>query len=56
MLGDSILIIIAIILTVMGIEPMLEESTRKDPVKVIKSVLLVIMGIFLTFYWNTIVP
>jgi hypothetical protein len=56
MLGDSLLILIGMMLIVLGIQPMLEESTRKDSVQVIKSITMVIMGTFIVFYWNTIVP
>jgi len=56
MLGDSLLILIGMMLIVLGIQPMLEESTRTDSVQVIKSITMVIMGIFIVFYWNTIVP
>jgi hypothetical protein len=56
MLGDSILIIIGMLLVVMGSQPMLEESNRSNSVNVINSTTMVIMGIFIIFYWNTIVP
>ena len=56
MLGDSILILIAMILIVMGVQPMLEGDTRKNSVAIVNSLTLVIMGVFLTFYWNSIVP
>jgi len=56
MLGDSILIVIAMLLIVLGVQPMLEGNTRKNSVAIVNSLTLVIMGIFLTFYWNSIVP
>ena len=56
MLGDSILIVIAMLLIVLGVQPMLEGDTRKNSVAIVNSLTLVVMGIFLTFYWNSIVP
>jgi hypothetical protein len=56
MLGDSILILIAMLLIVMGVQPMLEEANRKNSVVIVNSLFLVIAGAFLTFYWNSIVP
>jgi len=56
MLGDSILILIAMLLIVMGVQPMLEEANRKNSVVIVNSLFLVIAGSFLTFYWNSIVP
>jgi hypothetical protein len=56
MLGDSILILIALILIVMGVQPMLEDSNRTNSVKVLNSTTMVIMGTFLIKYWNSIVP
>jgi len=56
MLGDSILIIIAMILIVFGVQPMLQDDTRKNSVAVINSVTMTVAGIFLMFYWNSIVP
>jgi hypothetical protein len=56
MLGDSILIVIAMLLIVLGVQPMLEGDTRKNSVAIVNSLTLVIAGVFLTFYWNSIVP
>jgi len=56
MLGDSILILIAMLLIVMGVQPMMEGSTRKNSVAIVNSMTLVVAGIFLIFYWNSIVP
>jgi hypothetical protein len=56
MLGDSILALIGLMLIVMGLQPMFQDSTRKDSVKVITSTTMVVMGIFIVFYWNSIVP
>jgi hypothetical protein len=56
MLGDSILIVIAMLLIVLGVQPMLEGDTRKNSVAIVNSLTLVVMGVFLTFYWNSIVP
>jgi hypothetical protein len=56
MLGDSLLVLIGMMLIVMGIQPMLEESTRSNSVQVVKYITMVVMGIFIIFYWNTIVP
>jgi hypothetical protein len=56
MLGDSILIVIAMLLIVLGVQPMLESSTRKNSVSIVNSLTLVVAGLFLTFYWNSIVP
>lgn len=56
MLGDSILILIAMLLIVMGVQPMLEGDTRKNSVAIVNSLTLIAAGIFLTFYWNSIVP
>jgi hypothetical protein len=56
MLGDSILILIAMLLIVMGVQPMLEGDTRKNSVAIVNSLTLVVAGIFLIFYWNSIVP
>ena len=56
MLGDSILILIAMLLIVLGVQPMLEGSTRKNSVAIVNSLTLVVAGVFLTFYWNSIVP
>ncbi len=56
MLGDSILILIAMLLIVLGVQPMLESSTRKNSVAIVNSLTLVVAGIFLIFYWNSIVP
>ena len=56
MLGDSILILIAMLLIVMGVQPMLEGDTRKNSVAIVNSLTLVVAGLFLIFYWNSIVP
>jgi hypothetical protein len=56
MLGDSILVLIGMLLIVMGVQPMLETSTRKNSVAIVNSLILVLMGIFIVFYWNSIVP
>jgi hypothetical protein len=56
MLGDSLILIVGLMLIMMGIQPMLEESMRRNSVEVIKSVTMVVMGTFIIFYWNTIVP
>jgi|APGre2960657444_1045066.scaffolds.fasta_scaffold44060_4 hypothetical protein len=56
MLGDSILVLIGMLLIVMGVQPMLETSTRKNSVAIVNSMILVLMGIFIVFYWNSIVP
>jgi hypothetical protein len=56
MLGDSILIVIALMLIVMGIQPMLDDENRKNSVEVMHSVTMVMMGLFLIMYWNSIVP
>jgi hypothetical protein len=56
MLGDSILIVIAMLLIVLGVQPMLEGDTRKNSVAIVNSLTLVVMGVFLIFYWNSIVP
>ena len=56
MLGDSILILIAMLLIILGVQPMLEGSTRKNSVAIVNSLTLVFAGIFLIFYWNSIVP
>lgn len=56
MLGDSILILIALTLVVMGVQPMIEKKTRMNSVAVMHSVTMVVMGVFLIMYWNSIVP
>jgi hypothetical protein len=56
MLGDSILILIALMLIVMGLQPMLEDANRTNSVKVLNSTTQVVMGVFLIMYWNSIVP
>jgi hypothetical protein len=56
MLGDSILILIALMLIVMGIQPMLDDANRTNSVNVVNSVTMVVMGVFLIMYWNSIVP
>ena len=50
------LIIIAMILIVFGVQPMLQDDTRKNSVAVINSVTMTVAGVFLMFYWNSIVP
>lgn len=54
MLGDSILVMIGMLLIALGVQPMLIKDTRKDSVAIINSTTLVIAGIFILFYWNTI--
>ena len=56
MLGDSILILIALMLIVMGLQPMLDDVNRTDSVNVVNSTTMVVMGVFLIMYWNSIVP
>lgn len=52
MLGDSLLIMIAMLLIVLGVQPMLSGDTRKNSVAVINSVAIIVAGIFIVFYWN----
>ena len=56
MLGDSILVLIGILLIIMSVQYMLQEDVRKNSVEVVKSVAMAVMGIFIIFYWNSIVP
>jgi hypothetical protein len=56
MLGDSILILIAMLMIILGVQPMLEGDTRKNSVSIVNSLTLVVAGLFLIFYWNSIVP
>ena len=55
MLGDSILVLIGLLLIVMGIQTMLVDSNRKDSVAIITATTQAVMGIFIIFYWNSIV-
>ena len=56
MLGDSILVIIGMMLMVMAVQPLMETSNRNDPVEVTRGATLALMGIFIIFYWNSVVP
>lgn len=56
MLGDSILVIIGLLLIALGVQPMLQVENRKNSVNVVNSVALAVMGLFIIFYWNSIVP
>lgn len=56
MLGDSILVMIGMLLIVLGVQPMLVKDNRKNSVAIMNSATLVVMGIFILFYWNSIVP
>ena len=56
MLGDSILIVTAMLMIILGVQPMLEGSTRKNSVAIANSLTLVVAGLFVIFYWNSIVP
>jgi len=56
MLGDSILVMIAMVLLSLGVQSMLQESSRKNSVEISKSTTLIVAGVFIMFYWNTIVP
>ena len=55
MLGDSILVLIGLVLMLMGVQTMLVDSNRKDSVAIITATTQVVMGIFIIFYWNSIV-
>ena len=55
-LGDSLLVIVGLLLIVMGIQPMFQDSVQQDSVRIANSLTMITMGIFIIFYWNTIVP
>lgn len=55
-LGDSLLVLVGLLLIVMGIQPMFQDSVQQDSVRIANSLTLIVMGIFIIFYWNTIVP
>jgi len=52
MLSDIITLVLGFALVLFGIQPMLEDNVRKNPPEVVKSVTLVIGGLFLMYYWN----
>ncbi len=56
MLGDSLLIMIGLLLITLGIQSMINPDVRKNSVAVINSIALVTAGIFIVFYWNSILP
>lgn len=52
MLSDIITLVLGFALILFGIQPMLEGEVRKSSDEVVKSVTLVIGGLFLMYYWN----
>jgi len=52
MLSDIITLVLGFALVLFGIQPMLEGEVRKNSSEVVKSVTLVIGGLFLMYYWN----
>jgi hypothetical protein len=53
MLEDIITLILGFSLILLGLEPMMYDVTaRHTPTMVIKSVLMILGGMFLTYYWN----
>lgn len=52
MLSDIITLVLGFALVLFGIQPMLEGEVRKSSDEVVKSVTLVIGGLFLMYYWN----
>ena len=53
MLEDIITLMLGILLILFGLDPMIFSADyRKDPPSVIKSVILVVAGLFLMYYWN----
>jgi len=56
MLGDSLLVLIGLLLIGMGLQPMFQSDVQSDSVRIANSVTMIVMGVFIIFYWNTIVP
>lgn len=52
MLSDIITLVLGFALVLFGIQPMLQPEVRKNSPEVVKSVTLVIGGLFLMYYWN----
>jgi hypothetical protein len=53
MLEDIITLILGFSLILLGLEPMMYDVTaRRAPTMVIKSVLMILGGMFLMYYWN----
>jgi len=52
MLSDIITLVLGFALVLFGVQPMLEAEVRKNSPEVVKSVTLVIGGLFLMYYWN----
>jgi len=53
MLEDIITLMLGIALVLFGLDPMIFSADyRSDPSNVIKSVIMVISGFFLMYYWN----
>lgn len=49
---DSLLLVTGMMIITMGVQPMLDPSVRSSPTKVVNSILLVIFGIFIIYFWN----
>jgi hypothetical protein len=52
MLSDIITLVLGFALVLFGVQPMLDAEVRKNSPEVVKSVTLVIGGLFLMYYWN----
>jgi uncharacterized membrane protein len=52
MLSDIITLVLGFALVLFGIQSMLDVQVRKNSSEVVKSVTLVIGGLFLIYYWN----
>lgn len=53
MLEDILTLLLGIALILFGLDPMIFSADyRKDPASVIKSVIMVVAGFFLMYYWN----
>ena len=52
MLSDIITLVLGFALVLFGVQPMLEKEVRKNSAEIVKSVTLVIGGLFLMYYWN----
>lgn len=52
MLSDIITLVLGFALVLFGVQSMIDSGVRKNPPEVVKSVTLVIGGLFLMYYWN----
>jgi len=52
MLSDIITFVLGMALILFGTQAMLNSEIRKRPTEVIRSLILVVGGIFLVYYWN----